>query len=129
MELDDGSKIPAMIGKLLRILNPRWHFLKKEVARQHIGPYVEKNEAGYTIAIICRGEQLLYSDENGNLVLEISIPRRWVDASSINKWDEVSKVSKQQRMVVIGRIKRYFEDRQGFSVEIINSDRRAWEDD
>ncbi|MCK6394606.1 hypothetical protein [Zoogloea sp.] len=125
MELDDGPKALTMIGKLLRVLNPRWHLLKREVARQHAGPYVERSDAGYTIAIICRGEQLLYTDENGSLVLEICIPGRWVDASSISKWDEVGSVSERQRATIVGRIKRYFEDRQGFSVHVINRDKMA----
>lgn len=119
MELDDESGRFAMIGKLFRMFNPRWHLLKKEIALQHAGPYVEKNSAGYTIAIICRGEQLLYTDENGALVLEISINGKWVDAASITKWNEIGQVTKGQRLMVIERVKKYFETSQGFSIKVI----------
>lgn len=109
-----------MISRLLRIFFPRWYILKEEVARQHTGPYAERNSAGYTVAIICRGEQLLYTDENGALVLEISIPGKWVDAASIKKWDEVGNVSEDQRSMIIERVQKYFETVQGFSIKIIN---------
>lgn len=110
-----------MIKKFLRMFNPRWHLLKQEISRQHSGPYAEKNSAGYSITIICRGEQLLYRDGNGSLILEISIHGQWVDAASIKKWDEVVSVSDAQRVMVIDRIKQYFEAYQGFHIKVINS--------
>jgi hypothetical protein len=121
MGLDDGSERIAMISKFLRMLNPRWHLLKREIANQHVGPYVENNSEGYLIAIICRGEQLLYTDENGALVLEISIPGKWFDANSIGKWDEVRDVSDLQRQTIIDRVRRYFNVFQGVDVNIISS--------
>lgn len=108
-----------MIVKLLKVLNPRWHLIKSEIKNKHVGPYVERSSAGYTIAIICRGEQLLYTDENGALVFEISIPGKWVDAESSKKWDEKRSLSEGQRLLVIDRIRKYFETTQGFSINII----------
>jgi len=110
-----------MIGKFLRMFNPRWPLLKQEIVHQHLGPFVEKNSAGYTITIICRGEQLLYRDDNGSLVLEISIYGQWLDAASIKKWDKGFGVSDAQRMMVIDRIKQYFEAYQGFHIKVVNS--------
>lgn len=94
--------------------------MKNEIAREHAGTYVEINSEGYLIVIICRGEQLLYTDENGALILEISIPGKWVDTNSIGKWDEVRRVSELQRVVVFERIKRYFQKFQGFDVIFID---------
>ena len=112
-----------MISALLRMLNPRWHLIKCEVARQHTGPYVEKNVIGYTIAIICRGEQLLYADMNGSLIVEISIPGKWIDADSIRKWDETRNVSDVQRSMVVDRIKEYFTKIHEVGVDVINGNK------
>jgi gamma-glutamyl-gamma-aminobutyrate hydrolase PuuD len=105
------------------MLNPHWHLIKAEVARQHAGPYVEKNVIGYTIAIICRGEQLLYTDMNGSLIVEISIPGKWIDAASIRKWDETRRVSEEQRSMVVDRIKEYFSKSQRIGVDVINGNK------
>lgn len=110
-----------MITKLLRMLNPRWHLIKAEVARHHAGPYVEENVLGYSIAIIYRGEQLLYTDSNGALIVEISVPGKWVDAASIRKWNEIQRVSAVQRKMILNRIEEYFKNTQKLSIDVINA--------
>jgi hypothetical protein len=119
MELDDGPDGLTMSKKTSAPATPPSPSLKPASAAAHEGPYVLNTDGASTISIINRGEQLLYQDANGELVLEISIPGKWVDIDSMKKWDGLGGVSEEQRTVIAQRIADYFEEKQGYAVDLI----------
>lgn len=102
---------------ILTLFNPRWWMLKKRFSIDHQGPFVEVNENGYLIAIVSRGEELLYEDIVGVYKLQISLQGRWVHEMSKN-----SICSEARRSLILKRVKNYFEKYQGFKIRVINDD-------
>lgn len=97
--------------------DPIKRLLARLTGNSRSGPFAELG--AWEIRIILRGEQLLYRDQRGAVVVEISLPGRWISEQSIDKWDGERPVSMQERCQIIERIKTYFRERQGFEVSTI----------
>lgn len=97
-------------------LDPRWWSLKKRFASKYGGPFSEINNEGYVIAIVSRGEQLLYEDLSGIVKVSISLHDRCIDARTLGL-----EVSAFRRKLVLNRLELYFKKYQGYSVRVIES--------
>lgn len=92
-----------IISKFLSVIDPRWWQLKKRFCKNFSGPLAEVNSNGYVIAVISRGEQLLYEDVLGQVKFEMSFSENDIDASVLDKLE-----SKRRRKIVLNRVLRYF---------------------
>jgi hypothetical protein len=103
------SLIPAL-------LDPRWWALRKRFSDEYGGAYSEVNNAGYVVAIVSRGEQLLYEDVLGAVKVPISLHDKCIDARALKL-----EVSAARGKLILIRIELYFKNYQGYSVQVVQS--------
>jgi hypothetical protein len=104
------------MGYYFNLIDPRWWCLKKKFILKFSGEFSEiNNENGYVIAIVTRGEQLLYEDVIGAVTLNISLSGCWVQ-----KPLEYELCSAERIALILNRVESYFENYQGISVQAID---------
>lgn len=101
-----------MIEFPLRLLDPEWYFFRKMVREQKKYPPLKDQHGWYYLTLMHRGENFLYTDENGSTYVAVGvIPPCFAAANSIKKWNYLWKVTEAQRKIVVERVAQYFEER------------------
>jgi hypothetical protein len=104
--------------KTLKVpFDPIKRLLKRVTGGSSEAPYAEVFP--YEIRIILRGEQLLYRDQRGAVIIEISLPGRWIKEPSIDRWDGERSVSSSERKEIVERVISYFRRRQGMEMTLV----------
>lgn len=95
-------------------LDPRWWELRKRFSVEYGGPFSEVNRKGYVIAIINRGETLLYEDLQGLVHIPISIQAKSIDIKIVS-----DRLTKTRLDMVLGRVESYFLNIQGYTPRVL----------
>lgn len=90
--------------------------LRKEVVE---GPYVEVNALGYSVCVVHRGDNLLYTERERALLVAVDLRSNKVLAKSINYWDDGCPVSVTEKKLIIERILKYMLTFQKIVAEVV----------
>ncbi|MDO6519019.1 hypothetical protein [Zobellia uliginosa] len=80
-----------------------------------LAPMIEENiSEKYRIKILHRGEQLFYHDKNQNraIIIEIQVRNGSIFESSIKTWEDNTEITKQEKELILLRLKKYFKNFQ-----------------
>lgn len=94
------------------LLGLRYWALKRKFNSKYHGPFSELNSDGYFIAIISRGEQLLYEDLIGEVRCSLFLNSKSIDIRHMS-------VDGNRKLLILKRISAYFESYQGYKIELI----------